>query len=83
MVEVVGDVQALHVQSHKAGTLFQVASRFNLLEMVSPQVIPESESEYTSMIKPKAPRVPLPPVPVPSTGIILSRLQDKPALYPC
>ncbi|MGI9210965.1 MAG: hypothetical protein ACR2HF_00685 [Methylococcaceae bacterium] len=42
MVEVVGDVQALHVQSHKAGTLFQVASQFNLLEMVSPQVTPES-----------------------------------------
>jgi len=39
--EVVGDVQALHLQPANAGALFQVASQFNLLEMVSPSVTPE------------------------------------------
>jgi hypothetical protein len=39
--EVVADVQGLHVDSANAGTLFQVASQFNLLEMVSPHVTPE------------------------------------------
>jgi hypothetical protein len=39
--EVVANVQDLHVQESNAGSLFQVASQFNLLEMVSPNVTPE------------------------------------------
>jgi hypothetical protein len=39
--EVVADVQALHADASNAGALFQVASQFNLLEMVSPRVTPE------------------------------------------
>ena len=40
--EVVGNVMDLHVKRTNAGSLFQVASQFNLLEMVSPSVMPES-----------------------------------------
>ncbi len=39
--EVVADVQAFHADASNAGALFQVASQFNLLEMVSPRVTPE------------------------------------------
>ena len=39
--EVVADVQRLHTDKSNAGSLFQVASQFNLLEMVSPDVVPE------------------------------------------
>src|SRR4029450_2450506 len=39
--EVVADVQALHADVANAGSLFQVASQFNLLEMVTPRVTPE------------------------------------------
>ncbi len=39
--EVVADVQQLHADAANAGALFQVASQFNLLEMVSPDVTPE------------------------------------------
>lgn len=39
--EVVGDVGSLHRDPEHAGALFQVASQFNLLEMVGPQVTPE------------------------------------------
>jgi hypothetical protein len=39
--EVVADVQKLHVAPENKGALFQVASQFNLLEMVSPSVTPE------------------------------------------
>jgi len=39
--EVVADAKALHADSANAGALFQVASQFNLLEMVSPSVTPE------------------------------------------
>src|SRR5262245_19129827 len=39
--EVVADVQALHAELSNAGSLFQVASQFNLLEMVAPSVTPE------------------------------------------
>jgi hypothetical protein len=39
--EVVGDVQTLHADPANAGALFQVASQFNLLEMVSPSHTPE------------------------------------------
>lgn len=39
--EVVADVQQLHADESNAGSLFQVASQFNLLEMASPSVAPE------------------------------------------
>lgn len=39
--EVVANVQHLHTSAANAGALFQVASQFNLLEMVSPSVTPE------------------------------------------
>lgn len=39
--EVVADVQELHRDKGNANSLFQVASQFNLLEMVSPSVTPE------------------------------------------
>ena len=41
VAELVGDAKALHVDSANAGALFQVASQFNLLEMVFPSVTPE------------------------------------------
>jgi hypothetical protein len=40
--EVWADVQALHADPAHAGAVFQVASQFNLLEMVSPRVTPEA-----------------------------------------
>jgi ADP-ribosylglycohydrolase len=36
-----GDVRRMHREPENAGALFQVASQFNLLEMVSPDVTPE------------------------------------------
>ena len=36
-----GDVRKMHALSQNAGALFQVASQFNLLEMVGPTVTPE------------------------------------------
>lgn len=39
--EVVANVQSLHTNPANAGALFQVASQFNLLEMVSPNRTPE------------------------------------------
>lgn len=39
--EIVANVQQLHTEVANAGALFQVASQFNLLEMVSPDVTPE------------------------------------------
>jgi hypothetical protein len=38
-----GDVRAMHRQIENSGALFQVASQFNLLEMISPSVTPEDE----------------------------------------
>jgi hypothetical protein len=38
---VVGDARALHAEREFEGALFQVASQFNLLEMVGPSVRPE------------------------------------------
>lgn len=38
---VTGDVRKMHQSTECAGALFQVASQFNLLEMVSPTVTPE------------------------------------------
>ncbi|MCU0536391.1 MAG: hypothetical protein MUD14_21090 [Hydrococcus sp. Prado102] len=43
--EVVANVQHLHANESNAGSLFQVASQFNLLEMVSPSVTPEDGVE--------------------------------------
>lgn len=40
--EVVGDVQSFHAELSNAGALFQVASQFNVLEMVSPNITPEA-----------------------------------------
>jgi hypothetical protein len=50
--EVIANVQHLHKDETNAGSLFQVASQFNLLEMVSPSVTPEDgigiyERDYT------------------------------------
>ncbi len=39
---VTGDVRRMHRSPENAGALFQVASQFNLLEMVSPDVTPEN-----------------------------------------
>jgi len=39
--ERVGDSRVLHAESAHAGATFQVASQFNLLEMVSPDITPE------------------------------------------
>ncbi|MCY4646762.1 MAG: hypothetical protein OXE73_07810 [Gammaproteobacteria bacterium] len=39
--DVVGEAGALHADASNAGALFQVASQFNLLEMVSPGASPE------------------------------------------
>ena len=39
--EVVANVQSLHTDLANAGALFQVASQFNLLEMISPNRTPE------------------------------------------
>ena len=38
---VTGDARAMHAEPELAGALFQVASQFNLLEMVQPNVTPE------------------------------------------
>ena len=38
---VTGDVRQMHRSPENAGAVFQVASQFNLLEMVSPTVTPE------------------------------------------
>ena len=40
--EIVGDVQHLHCDPTNRDAVFQVASQFNLLEMVGPSVAPES-----------------------------------------
>ncbi len=39
--EVIADVQGLHLHEENNGATFQVASQFNLLEMVSPSITPE------------------------------------------
>lgn len=39
--EVVADVQQLHTRPENAGATFQVASQFNLLEMIGPSITPE------------------------------------------
>jgi hypothetical protein len=52
LTEVVANVQNLHIDESNTGALFQVASQFNLLEMVSPHITPEQgvgiyEGDYT------------------------------------
>ncbi|HEY6918235.1 MAG TPA: hypothetical protein VI412_03185 [Tabrizicola sp.] len=42
VTEVVADVRALHADPANAGALFQVASQFNLLEMIGPHIPPEA-----------------------------------------
>ncbi len=39
--EIIADVRHLHADESNAGCLFQVASQFNLLEMINPRVTPE------------------------------------------
>ena len=39
--EIISDSRSLHTDETNTNSLFQVASQFNLLEMVSPQVTPE------------------------------------------
>ena len=39
--EIIGDVKELHQDENNSGALFQVASQFNLLEMLSPNGTPE------------------------------------------
>lgn len=39
--EIVANVQDLHTDKNNAGALFQVASQFNLLEMIAPDITPE------------------------------------------
>ena len=39
--QIVADVQAVTMQADSDGATFQVASQFNMLEMVSPDVTPE------------------------------------------
>ncbi|MEJ6395348.1 hypothetical protein V8J82_18950 [Gymnodinialimonas sp. 2305UL16-5] len=41
LTECVADIQFLHRDPNHAGALFQVASQFNLLEMIAPSVRPE------------------------------------------
>ncbi len=50
--EIVGNVQEIHCEPSNANALFQAASQFNLLEMVSPHITPEKgvgiyEQDYT------------------------------------
>lgn len=45
VTELVDDVQRLHEDEDGAGALFQVASQFNLLEMVGPTITPEQGVE--------------------------------------
>ncbi|MEP4981775.1 hypothetical protein [Ascidiaceihabitans sp.] len=51
--DVVADVQALHTVPVHAGAVFQVASQFNMLEMVSPRVSPEQGLALTNTTTPK------------------------------
>lgn len=41
VIEVIADVKALHADPANDGAVFQVASQFNLLEMIGPSVTPE------------------------------------------
>ena len=56
-----GDVRKMHRSPENAGALFQVASQFNLLEMVGPAVTPEHGVTRYKDDPPKARRVRSPP----------------------
>lgn len=50
--ETIGDIQSLHKDIQNENALFQAASQFNLLEMISPNILPEHgidiyENDYT------------------------------------
>jgi len=53
--EMVADVQDLHADPHNHGALFQVASQFNLLEMVDPERTPEAGIGIYSFDKTQGP----------------------------
>lgn len=55
LCEVVDDVQSLHQYSENKNALFQAASQFNLLEMVSPEVTPEEGIDRYSYDKTQGP----------------------------
>lgn len=40
--EIIGNIQELHCEESNVNALFQAASQFNLLEMVGPEITPES-----------------------------------------
>ncbi len=42
VTEVVADIRSLHADPANAGAVFQVASQFNLLEMIGPDIPPEA-----------------------------------------
>lgn len=69
--ELVADVQHLHTQAENADALFQVASQFNVLEMVSPNVAQKRVSVFISRTGRKGRLVPLLPVRRLFIGIIL------------
>ena len=54
--EVVANVQHLHTDAANADALFQVASQFNLLEMVSPDVTPEDGITRYAMDRTQGPK---------------------------
>ena len=56
-----GDVRKMHRSPENASALFQVASQFNLLEMVGPAVTPEHGVTRYKDDPPKARRVRSPP----------------------
>ena len=53
--EMVGNVREFHCLQENSNALFQAASQFNLLEMVSPEIIPEKgvgiyENDYRFLV---------------------------------
>jgi hypothetical protein len=53
--EVVANVTALHADPSNAGALFQVASQFNLLEMISPEITPDQGISRYSLDRTQGP----------------------------
>ena len=70
-VEVIeGDVRKLHQDPRYAGALFQVASQFNLLDMISPDVTPEDGVARYQHDRTQGPACAMAAGPRPFTGII-------------
>jgi len=67
------DVRELHRRPENAGALFQVASQFNLLEMVGPDVTPEHGVTATRAITPRVRPAPSRQVRPPSSETTLLR----------